>query len=115
MAQEVAVELIDDLDGAPIPAGKGGIIDFGVDGVGYSIDLGPTTPRHSAHRSTATSSTPHTPADAATAAPAGSRATGRTATRAVRKWAHRRVRVLRLLPREIYSAGSRPRRERRAT
>ena len=41
MAQKVVVELIDDLDGTPIPAGKGETIDFAVDGVSYSIDLGP--------------------------------------------------------------------------
>ena len=41
MAQKVVVELIDDLDGTPIPSGKGETIDFAVDGVAYSIDLGP--------------------------------------------------------------------------
>ena len=41
MAQKVVVELIDDLDGTPIPAGKGESIDFAVDGVTYTIDLGP--------------------------------------------------------------------------
>ena len=41
MAQKVVVELIDDLDGTPIPAGKGESIDFAVDGVAYRIDLGP--------------------------------------------------------------------------
>ena len=40
MAQKVVVELIDDLDGTPIPSGKGETIDFAVDGVAYSIDLG---------------------------------------------------------------------------
>ncbi|HEY5855988.1 MAG TPA: Lsr2 family protein [Aldersonia sp.] len=41
MAQKVVVELIDDLDGTPIPSGKGETIDFAVGGVAYSIDLGP--------------------------------------------------------------------------
>ena len=41
MAQKVVVELIDDLDGTPIPSGKGESLDFAVDGVAYSIDLGP--------------------------------------------------------------------------
>ena len=41
MAQKVVVELLDDIDGTLIPDGKGETIEFAVDGVGYSIDLGP--------------------------------------------------------------------------
>jgi len=41
MAQKVIVELVDDIDGTLIPDGKGETIEFALDGVGYSIDLGP--------------------------------------------------------------------------
>ena len=41
MAQKVIVELVDDIDGTLIPEGQGETIEFALDGVGYSIDLGP--------------------------------------------------------------------------
>ena len=41
MAQKVIVELVDDIDGRPIPEGQGETIEFAIDGIGYSIDLGP--------------------------------------------------------------------------
>lgn len=40
MAKQVFVELVDDIDGAPIKSGKGETIGFSVDGVEYEIDLG---------------------------------------------------------------------------
>lgn len=40
MAKQVFVELVDDIDGAPIKSGKGETIGFAVDGVDYEIDLG---------------------------------------------------------------------------
>lgn len=40
MAKQVYVELVDDIDGAPIKTGKGETIGFSVDGVEYEIDLG---------------------------------------------------------------------------
>ncbi|MGB3770218.1 MAG: Lsr2 family protein [Rhodococcus sp. (in: high G+C Gram-positive bacteria)] len=40
MARQVFVELVDDIDGAPIKSGKGETIGFSVDGVEYEIDLG---------------------------------------------------------------------------
>ena len=40
MARKTIVELVDDIDGKPIPDGTGDTIDFAVDGVTYTIDLG---------------------------------------------------------------------------
>lgn len=40
MAQRVVVELTDDLDGKPIPGGKGETVRFGLDRQEYEIDLG---------------------------------------------------------------------------
>ncbi len=40
MAQRVVVELTDDLDGKPIPDGKGETVRFGLDRQEYEIDLG---------------------------------------------------------------------------
>lgn len=40
MAMKRIVELVDDIDGKPIPDGTGETIDFAVDGVTYTIDLG---------------------------------------------------------------------------
>ena len=39
MAQVTRIELVDDLDGKPIPQGKGETVAFGLDGTGYAIDL----------------------------------------------------------------------------
>ena len=39
MAQRVIVQLTDDLDGKPIPEGKGETIRFGLDRTDYEIDL----------------------------------------------------------------------------
>ena len=40
MAQRVVVELTDDLDGRPIPDGKGETVRFGLDRQEFEIDLG---------------------------------------------------------------------------
>jgi hypothetical protein len=40
VAQRTVVQLTDDLDGKPIPDGKGETVRFGVDGQDYEIDLG---------------------------------------------------------------------------
>jgi hypothetical protein len=40
MAQRTIVQLTDDLDGKPIPDGKGETIRFGLDRTDYEIDLG---------------------------------------------------------------------------
>jgi len=92
MAQKVVVELIDDLDGIPIPAGKGETITFAVDGVAYSIDLGPKNAK--AFRKSLDTHLTH-------ATRTGSRRHRRTGgdasdrphrdpseTRAIREWAH---------------------------
>ena len=85
MAQKVIVELVDDIDGRPIPEGLAETIEFAIDGVGYAIDLGPRTPRPSARLSTATSSTPPEPGDDA---PMRDRPGGQTRPRpAIREWA----------------------------
>jgi hypothetical protein len=39
VAQVTRIELVDDLDGKPIPQGKGETVEFGLDGTGYAIDL----------------------------------------------------------------------------
>jgi hypothetical protein len=39
VAQVTRIELVDDLDGKPIPKGKGETVEFGLDGTGYAIDL----------------------------------------------------------------------------
>ena len=39
MAQRTIVQLTDDLDGKPIPDGKGGTVRFGLDRQEYEIDL----------------------------------------------------------------------------
>jgi hypothetical protein len=41
MAKQVYVELVDDIDGAPIKTGRGETISFAVDGTEFEIDLGP--------------------------------------------------------------------------
>ena len=90
MAQKVVVELIDDLDGTPIPAGKGESIDFGVDGVGYRIDLGPKNAKafrksfdtyltHATRTGGRRQRRTHTPTDRPRRDPAQ--------TRAIREWA----------------------------
>ncbi len=40
MAQRTIVQLTDDLDGKPIPDGKGGTVRFSLDRTDYEIDLG---------------------------------------------------------------------------
>src|SRR5829696_4184109 len=40
MAQRTVVQLTDDLDGEPIPEGKGETVRFGLDRTDYEIDLG---------------------------------------------------------------------------
>ena len=39
MAQKTMVQLVDDIDGRPIPDGKGETVSFGLDGKDYDIDL----------------------------------------------------------------------------
>lgn len=41
MAQKVIVELVDDLDGSAITAGKGGTVSFALGKKSYDIDLSP--------------------------------------------------------------------------
>ncbi|WP_460772286.1 histone-like nucleoid-structuring protein Lsr2 [Microbacterium sp. GXF7504] len=39
MAKKVTVQLVDDLDGTPIPEGEGGTVVFSIDRKSYEIDL----------------------------------------------------------------------------
>jgi hypothetical protein len=39
VAQRTVIKLSDDLDGKPIPEGRGETVDFGLDGTSYQIDL----------------------------------------------------------------------------
>lgn len=41
MAQKVIVELVDDIDGTPIPEGQGRNVTFALEGRTYEIDLSP--------------------------------------------------------------------------
>jgi len=39
MAKKVTVQLVDDIDGTPIPEGEGGTVVFSIDRKSYEIDL----------------------------------------------------------------------------
>lgn len=42
MAQKTLIQLVDDLDGTPIPDGEGSTVSFALNGSSYEIDLGAT-------------------------------------------------------------------------
>ncbi|WP_181068067.1 Lsr2 family protein [Rathayibacter sp. AY1A7] len=95
MAQRIA--LIDDLDGTPIKAGRGGTITFSLDDDHYEIDLRPANVAH-LHRALAPYIAAARPANAAsvtrprhrvTAVPASAGRKSPETLAAIRHWATR--------------------------